>query len=146
MQSHSAVQTKESLLQVKDLVKHFPVANSDDLVRAVDGVSFEILAGETLGLVGESGCGKSTVGRCLLRLHEPTSGDVFFEGKNIIGLGNRDLQALRREMQIIFQDPYASLNPRLSIRSIIAEPPLPGQAFHSADFYATVLPDVARST
>jgi len=112
----------ETLLSVKGLVKHFPVENSDDVVRAVDGVSFDIFAGETLGLVGESGCGKSTVGRCLLRLHEPTAGEVLFEGKNIIGLPHREMQALRREMQIIFQDPYASLNPRLSIRSIISEP------------------------
>ena len=112
----------ETLLSVKGLVKHFPVENSDDVVRAVDGVSFDILSGETLGLVGESGCGKSTVGRCLLRLHEPTAGEVLFEGQNIIGLPHREMQALRREMQIIFQDPYASLNPRLSIRSIISEP------------------------
>ncbi|WP_410503781.1 ABC transporter ATP-binding protein [Leptolyngbya sp. 7M] len=113
---------KTELVEVQDLVKHFPVENSDDVVRAVDGVSFDIVAGETLGLVGESGCGKSTVGRCLLRLHEPTSGDVLFEGKNIVGLPNREMQILRREMQIIFQDPYSSLNPRLSIRSIISEP------------------------
>lgn len=110
------------MLEVVELVKHFPVENSDDVVRAVDDVSFDIIAGETLGLVGESGCGKSTVGRCLLRLHEPTSGEVWFEGKNIIGIGNTEMQGLRREMQIIFQDPYASLNPRLSIRSIVAEP------------------------
>jgi len=110
------------LVEVKNLVKHFPVENSDDVVQAVDDVSFGIIAGETLGLVGESGCGKSTVGRCLLRLHEPTSGEVWFEGKNIIGLGNHEMQGLRREMQIIFQDPYASLNPRLSIRSIVSEP------------------------
>jgi oligopeptide/dipeptide ABC transporter ATP-binding protein len=110
------------LLQVRDLVKHFPVENSDDVVRAVDDVSFDIRKGETLGLVGESGCGKSTVGRCLLRLHEPTSGEVLFEGQNIVGLGNREMQALRREMQIIFQDPYASLNPRLRVRSIVGEP------------------------
>ncbi len=120
---HTAAETqKETLLQVRNLVKHFPVDNSDDVVQAVDDVSFDIIAGETLGLVGESGCGKSTVGRCLLRLHEPTSGEVVFEGKNIIGLPNKEMQALRREMQIIFQDPYASLNPRLSIRSIVAEP------------------------
>ena len=119
----AAIKTqKESLLQVRHLVKHFPVENSADVVQAVDDVSFDIVAGETLGLVGESGCGKSTVGRCILRLHEPTSGEVLFEGKNIIGLPNREMQALRREMQIIFQDPYASLNPRLSIRSIISEP------------------------
>ena len=110
------------MISVTDLVKHFPVENSDDVVQAVDDVSFDIFAGETLGLVGESGCGKSTVGRCLLRLHEPTSGEIFFEGQNIVGLPNSQMQALRREMQIIFQDPYASLNPRLSIRSIVSEP------------------------
>lgn len=110
------------LLEVRNLVKHFPVDNSEDVVQAVDDVSFNIIAGETLGLVGESGCGKSTVGKCLLRLHEPTSGEVIFEGKDIVGLPNNEMQPLRREMQIIFQDPYASLNPRLSVRSIIAEP------------------------
>ncbi len=110
------------LLEVRDLVKHFQVGGSDDVVQAVDKVSFGIIAGETLGLVGESGCGKSTVGRCILRLHEPTSGEVFFEGQNIVGLNDREMQSLRRQMQIIFQDPYASLNPRLSIRSIVAEP------------------------
>jgi len=119
----TATQTqKTELVKVRNLVKHFPVEDSDDVVRAVDDVSFDILAGETLGLVGESGCGKSTVGRCLLRLHEPTSGEVLFEGQNIIGLPNNEMQKLRREMQIIFQDPYASLNPRLSILSTISEP------------------------
>lgn len=113
---------KEYLLEVNDLVKHFPIENSDDVVRAVDGVSFNIFHGETLGLVGESGCGKSTVGRCLLRLHEPSSGEVLFEGRNLVGLNSREMQGLRREMQIIFQDPYASLNPRLSILSIVSEP------------------------
>ncbi|MDH3493574.1 MAG: dipeptide ABC transporter ATP-binding protein [Acidobacteriota bacterium] len=112
----------QKLVEVLDLVKHFPVENSDDLVRAVDGISFDIMAGETLGLVGESGCGKSTVGRCLLRLHEPTSGEVRFEGENIVDLGNRELQKLRREMQVIFQDPYSSLNPRMSIYSTVSEP------------------------
>ena len=116
------IQPNAELLKVRHLVKHFPVDNSDDVVQAVDDVSFEIIAGETLGLVGESGCGKSTVGRCLLRLHEPTSGEVIFAGKEIVGLPHREMQALRREMQIIFQDPYASLNPRLSVRRIIAEP------------------------
>src|SRR5215213_5626787 len=120
---NSAVKTqKQKIVQIKNLVKHFPVENSDDVVRAVDDVSFDILAGETLGLVGESGCGKSTVGRCLLRLYEPTSGEVWFENENITRLPNREMQKLRREMQIIFQDPYASLNPRLNILSIISEP------------------------
>ncbi len=113
---------KTELLNVRNLVKHFPIENSDDVVKAVDGVSFDIKAGETLGLVGESGCGKSTVGKCLLRLNEPSSGEVIFEGQNLVGLPNSQMQALRREMQIIFQDPYASLNPRLSILSIVSEP------------------------
>src|SRR6187399_1721764 len=89
-----------SLVEVRHLVKHFPVENSDDVVQAVDDVSFNLVRGETLGLVGESGCGKSTVGRCLLRLIEPTSGEVLFEGENIIALENNKMQALRREMQI----------------------------------------------
>jgi oligopeptide transport system ATP-binding protein len=119
----TATQTKkQELVQIKNLVKHFPVDNSDDVVKAVDGVSFDILAGETLGLVGESGCGKSTVGRCILRLIEPTSGEVWFDNKNVLSLNKNELRPLRREMQIIFQDPYASLNPRLSILSIISEP------------------------
>ena len=122
MQNTSAKTQKQPLLEVKHLVKHFPVDHSDDVVQAVDDVSFHLSQGETLGLVGESGCGKSTVGRCLLRLIEPTGGEVLFEGQDIIGLPNNRMQALRREMQIIFQDPYASLNPRLSIRSIVAEP------------------------
>ena len=119
----TATETKtQELVQIKNLVKHFPVENSDDVVKAVDGVSFDIFAGETLGLVGESGCGKSTVGRCILRLIEPTSGEVWFEETDVLSLGKNDLRPLRREMQIIFQDPYASLNPRLSILSIISEP------------------------
>ncbi|MEO5858516.1 MAG: dipeptide ABC transporter ATP-binding protein [Pyrinomonadaceae bacterium] len=122
MSSQSALQQKADLVSIRDLVKHFPIDDSDDVVKAVDGISFDIREGETLGLVGESGCGKSTVGRCIIRLHEPTSGEVVFEGKNIIGLPDREMRGLRREMQIIFQDPYASLNPRLSILSIVSEP------------------------
>jgi oligopeptide/dipeptide ABC transporter ATP-binding protein len=112
----------DTLISVRGLVKHFPVEGSDDVVRAVDGVSFDILAGETLGLVGESGCGKSTVGRCLLRLIEPTAGQVIFEGQDVLSLDKKRMRQLRREMQIIFQDPYASLNPRMKIGDIIAEP------------------------
>ncbi len=113
---------KTKLLEVRDLVKNFPVEGSDDVVQAVSGVSFDIKQGETLGLVGESGCGKSTVGRCILRLHDPTSGGVLFEGENIVGLEHKRMQLLRREMQIIFQDPYASLNPRMTVGSIVSEP------------------------
>lgn len=113
---------KATLLEVRDLVKNFAVEGSDDVVQAVSGVSFDIKQGETLGLVGESGCGKSTVGRCILRLHEPTSGEVLFEGENIVGLEHKRMQLLRREMQIIFQDPYASLNPRMTVGSIVSEP------------------------
>jgi oligopeptide transport system ATP-binding protein len=112
----------QTLVSVRDLVKHFPVEGSDDVVRAVDGVTFQIFAGETLGLVGESGCGKSTVGRCLLRLIEPTSGEVNFQGRNVLSLDKKQLRQIRREMQIIFQDPYASLNPRMKIGDIVGEP------------------------
>jgi oligopeptide transport system ATP-binding protein len=110
------------LVRVRGLFKHFPVANSDDVVRAVDGVTFEIFRGETLGLVGESGCGKSTVGRCLLRLIEPTRGSVEFDGRDVLATSGAELRRLRREMQIIFQDPYASLNPRMRVRDIVSEP------------------------
>ena len=121
--AHDArAEARDELVRVRGLFKHFPVAGSDDVVRAVDGVTFEIYKGETLGLVGESGCGKSTVGRCLLRLMEPTRGEVFFEDKDVLSLSGKDLRALRREMQIIFQDPYASLNPRMRVREIVGEP------------------------
>ncbi|HKS08673.1 MAG TPA: dipeptide ABC transporter ATP-binding protein [Pyrinomonadaceae bacterium] len=113
---------RETLVSVRGLVKHFPVEGSDDVVRAVDGVSFDIFAGETLGLVGESGCGKSTVGRCVLRLIEPTAGQITFAGQDVLSLDKKRLRQLRREMQIIFQDPYASLNPRMKVGDIIAEP------------------------
>ncbi|CAN5890688.1 dipeptide ABC transporter ATP-binding protein [soil metagenome] len=114
--------THQQLVNVRHLVKHFPVEGSDDVVRAVDDVSFEILRGETLGLVGESGCGKSTVGRCLLRLIEATAGQIDFDGRNVRSLNRSDLREVRREMQIVFQDPYASLNPRMRVGDIVGEP------------------------
>src|ERR1041385_2971640 len=113
---------EETLVSVRGLVDHFPVEGSGDVVRAVDGVSFDIFAGETLGLVGESGGGKSTVGRCLLRLIEPTAGHIYFEGRDILALNKKELREIRREMQIIFQDPYASLNPRMKVGDFGGEP------------------------
>src|SRR5271165_3971538 len=116
----------EPLLQVRHLVKNFPVrgaflAAASEQVHAVDDVSFEIMASETLGLVGESGCGKSTTGRCVLRLIEPTAGEVRLEGRAVAAFNGKALAALRRDMQIIFQDPYASLNPRMTVGAIIGE-------------------------
>ena len=111
----------EPILTVRDLVKEFPVRGGGK-VHAVSGVSFDLIEGETLGLVGESGCGKSTTARCVLRLIEPTSGEVHFRGRDVLGLGRKDLRKLRADLQIVFQDPYASLNPRMQVWSIIAEP------------------------
>ncbi len=115
------------LLDVKDLKKYYPVTSgffkrSTRPVKAVDGVSFSVRRGETLGLVGESGCGKTTAAKSILRLIEPTSGEVVFGGANILKLGSEEMRQVRREMQIIFQDPYASLNPRMSIGETIGEP------------------------
>ncbi|HKH64820.1 MAG TPA: ATP-binding cassette domain-containing protein [Solirubrobacterales bacterium] len=116
------------LLEVTDLVKHFPIKRGIlidrevDQVRAVDGVSFRVERGKTLGLVGESGSGKSTVCRAVLQLIKPTSGSVKFEGREIAGIGRREMRPLRREMQMIFQDPYASLNPRKRVGQIVGDP------------------------
>ena len=117
----------ELILEVRDLVKHFEVGGGlfggpPGLVKAVDGVSFAIRRGETLGLVGESGCGKTTTGRCILQLERPTSGQVIFEGVDLTTLGQVELRAVRRRVQVIFQDPYSSLNPRMTVGQIIAEP------------------------
>jgi oligopeptide/dipeptide ABC transporter ATP-binding protein len=117
----------EPLLEVRNLVKHFPVRRGwfkkeVGRVRAVDGVSFDVNAGETLALVGESGSGKTTTGRLILRLIEPTSGDVLFEGQDVLALDREPLRKLRRKMQIIFQDPQSSLNPRMKVATIVGEP------------------------
>src|SRR5512134_2805457 len=116
------------LLRVQNLVKHFPIKQGIIIqrqvgaVRAVDGVSFDIYEGETLGLVGESGCGKSTTGRTVLQLYRPTSGKVIFDGVDLVTQKGEDLRKMRRKMQMIFQDPYASLNPRMTVGDIIGEP------------------------
>jgi oligopeptide/dipeptide ABC transporter ATP-binding protein len=113
--------TNPPLVEIIDLKKYFP-ASHKQLVRAVDGVTFSIARGETMGLVGESGCGKTTVGRCLLRLIEPTGGEIRFDGRELVKIGRGEMRALRRRMQIIFQDPYSSLNPRMTVGAIIGEP------------------------
>jgi oligopeptide/dipeptide ABC transporter ATP-binding protein len=115
------------LLDARDIVKHYPILGGVLMrqvasVKAVDGVSLTIDAGETVGLVGESGCGKTTFGRTILRLEEPTAGEIFFQGRSILGNSRNQMQALRREMQIIFQDPFSSLNPRKTVGQIIGEP------------------------
>jgi len=121
--------TPAALVHVEGLVKHFPgerrwfgLGRPRSVVRAVDGVSFAIAAGRTLGLVGESGCGKSTTGRAMLRLLEPDRGRVTIDGQDVLALGARELRALRRRMQIVFQDPYGSLNPRMTVRQTLVEP------------------------
>jgi peptide/nickel transport system ATP-binding protein len=120
--------TERNLVEIEDLKVHFPIESGMLLgrrigeVRAVDGVSLTIKNGETLGLVGESGCGKTTVGRTVLRLYEPTAGRIVFDGQDITHLGGQELRKLRRRMQMVFQDPYASLNPRRNVASIVGEP------------------------
>ena len=119
--------TEAPILEVRNLVKHFPIGGGlfggeAAVIKAVDGVSFSIRPGETLGLVGESGCGKTTTGRCILQLEKPTSGEIIFEGRDLAMLREGELRKVRRRLQVIFQDPYSSLNPRMTVGQIIAEP------------------------
>lgn len=117
---------EDYILEVNNLVKHFPLdsglfSKKQEIVQAVNGISFKVKRGETLGIVGESGCGKSTAGRSIIRLYEPTAGQIIFEGKDVTKAKGNDLMELRRNMQMIFQDPYASLNPRMTVGDIVAE-------------------------
>jgi oligopeptide/dipeptide ABC transporter ATP-binding protein len=127
-ESERRVALASDLVTIRDLKMHFPVtegalfAREVAQVKAVDGISFTIRKGETLGLVGESGCGKTTTGRCILRLEHPTAGEILFDGKNLVDLDQKSMRALRQKIQVIFQDPYSSLNPRMKIGEIIAEP------------------------
>jgi oligopeptide/dipeptide ABC transporter ATP-binding protein len=127
-QSERRIALAPELVTIRDLKMHFPVhegalfSKEVARVRAVDGVSFSIRKGETLGLVGESGCGKTTTGRCILRLEHPTGGEILFDGKNLVDLDQKSMRALRQKIQVIFQDPYSSLNPRMKIGEIISEP------------------------
>ena len=128
----------EPLLLVKDLRKFFPIRTGffrrvTGYIKAVDGVDFEIYPGETFGLVGESGCGKSTVGRSILRLIEPTNGEVMFNGKNIVRLAQEEMRSVYRDMQLVFQDPYASLNPRMTVGQLIMEPMLVHNMYTAAE-------------
>lgn len=127
VEEHKKLYAKEPILQIKNLKTYFPInkgifGKATDFVKAVDDVSFDVYPGETLGLVGESGCGKTTLGRTLLRLIEPTAGEIFFEGKNITQISTKEMRKLRKDIQIIFQDPYSSLNPRITIGQAIMEP------------------------
>jgi oligopeptide transport system ATP-binding protein len=127
-QEQAVHQTDNVLVDVQGLKMHFPVTSgiivqhTVGYIKAVDGVSFSVKRGETLGLVGESGSGKTTVGRCILQLYRPTEGNITFEGQNLVTMKGRQLRAMRREMQVIFQDPYSSLNPRMTAGNIIGEP------------------------
>jgi oligopeptide transport system ATP-binding protein len=139
------INKNETLLHVDDLKMHFPIyrgvfQRQVGAVRAVDGVSFDVKRGETLGLVGESGCGKSTTGRTILQLYKPTSGDVTFDGTNLVTLKGEQMRQMRRKMQMIFQDPYASLNPRMTVAQLVGEPLI----VHSAATGAEIAERVAH--
>ena len=133
----------ETILKVEDLKMHFPIyrgvfQRQVGAVRAVDGISFAVQRGETLGLVGESGCGKSTAGRTILRLYKATAGNVFFEGSDLMKLRGEELRRMRRKMQMIFQDPYASLNPRMTVEQIVGEPMIVHNAATGKDIHERV--------
>ncbi len=112
----------EKLLEIRGLVKHFPVEGTGEVVHAVDGVDLTVMKGETLGLVGESGCGKTTVGRLVLRLLEPTTGEMLMDGRDLVRLSSGEMRRLRSRMQIVFQDPFSSLNPRMTVRTLLERP------------------------
>ena len=135
---HETLYQQEPILEIKNLKTHFPInsglfGKAKEFVKAVDGVSFEVYPGETLGLVGESGCGKTTLGRTILKLIEPTKGEIIFEGKDLTDLSSKEMRAYRKEMQIIFQDPYSSLNPRITIGEAIMEPMRVHKVFNNDD-------------
>ena len=144
METVNAVENKDIILDVRHLKKYFPIATNffgkpTRFLKAVDDVSFTVQRGKTIGIVGESGCGKTTMGRCILRLHEITSGDVFFDGINVRELSHEQLRKIRPQMQIIFQDPYSSLSPRLPVGEIIGEAVLAHKLVDQAHYREYVL-------
>ena len=149
--SAAAPRNDDVLLEVKDLKMYFPVTSgmlfqrTVAQVKAVDGVSFTVKRGETLGLVGESGCGKTTTGRCILQLYKPTAGEVIFDGQDLTQLKTKQMRAMRREMQLIFQDPYSSLNPRMTAGNIIGEPLIVHGLVHGKAEYREKVADLLQN-